>query len=77
MKNNKEKGYPNKNGIFEKIMNNLAKNLENSSEIFEKITDFIGEDLKASPQKEIDINLDTLANQTKYSTAIKCLLNNI
>ena len=40
MKNTKEKGYPNKNGIFEKIMNNLAKNLENSSEIFEKITDW-------------------------------------
>ena len=76
MKSTKEKGFPNKNGICEKIMNNLAKNLENSSEIFEKITDFIGEDLKASPQKEVDINLDTLAHQTKYSTAVKCLLNN-
>ena len=76
MKSTKEKGFPDKNGIFEKIMNNLAKNLENSSEIFEKITDFIGEDLKATPQKEVDINLDTLANQTKYSTAVKCLLNN-
>ena len=76
MKMAKEKGYPDTPGNFEQIMNILAHNLENSSEIFEKITDFIGEDFKQSPQKEVDVNLDTLANQTKYSTAVKCLLNN-
>ena len=76
MKMAKEKGYPDTPGNFEQIMNLLAHNLENSSEIFEKITDFIGEDFKQSPQKEVDVNLDTLATQTKYSTAVKCFLNN-
>ena len=57
----------------------LLDDLQNVTDIEpEKLNDqYIGEDLKASPQKEVDINLNTLANQTKYSTAIKCLLNNI
>ena len=76
MKLIKEKGYPDTNGTFEKIMNILVHNLENSSEIFEKITEFIADDFKQNPQKEVDINLDTLATQTKYSTAVKYLLNN-
>ena len=71
MKNTKEKGYPNKNGIFEKIMNNLAKNLIRN---FRKNHRFYWWRFKSvSPS---DINLDTLGNQTKYSTAVKCLLNN-
>ena len=72
----KDKGYPDTPGNFEQIMNCLVHNLENSSELFEKITQFIGDDFKQSPQKEVDINLDTLATQTKYSTAVKYLLNN-
>ena len=76
MKKAREQNYPDTPEAFEHIMNNIVHNLENSSEIFEKITDFIGEDFKQSPQKEVDINLDTLATQTKYSTAVKYLLNN-
>ena len=72
----KEKAYPNELSIFEKIFNNLAHNLENASEIYEKITEYIAEDFKQSPQKEIDLNLDTLAEQTKYVSAVKYLLNN-
>ena len=73
MKNTKKKGYPNKNGIFEKI---IQLKIQKIHQKFSKKSP-IGENLKATPQKEVDINLDTLANQTKYSTAIKCLLNNI
>ena len=76
MKMTKDKGYPDTPGNFEKIMNVLVHNLENSSEIFEKTTEFIADDFKQNPQKEVDINLDTLATQTKYSTAVKYLLNN-
>ena len=76
MKMARDKNYPDTPGNFEHIMNSLVHNLENSSEIFEKITEFLGEDFKQSPQKEVDINLDTLATQTKYSTAVKYLLNN-
>ena len=76
MKMAKDKGYPDTPGNFEKIMNCLVHNLENSSEIFEKTTEFIADDFKQNPQKEVDINLDTLATQTKYSTAVKYLLNN-
>ena len=77
MKMAKEKGYPDTPGTFEKIMNALVHNLENASEIFEKIIEFIADDFKKEPQKEVDINLDTLATQTKYSTAVKYLLNNL
>ena len=76
MKMAKEKGYPDTPGNFEQIMNILVHNLENSSELFERITEFIADDFKQTPQKEVDINLDTLATQTKYSTAVKYLLNN-
>ena len=76
MKTSKEKAYPNELSIFEKIFNNLAHNLENASEIYEKITEYIADDFKQSPQKEIDLNLDTLAEQTKNASAVKYLLNN-
>ena len=77
MKSAKDKGYPDTPGTFEKIMNILVHNLENSSEVFDRITQFIADDFKQSPPKEVDINLDTLSTQTKYSTAVKCLLNNM
>ena len=77
MKLAKDKGYPDTPANFEKIMNILVHNLENSSEVFERITAFIADDFKQNPPKEVDINLDTLATQTKYSTAVKCLLNNM
>ena len=76
MKIVKDKGYSDTPANFEQIMNKLVHNLENSSEIFEKITEFIADDFRQTPQKEVDINLDTLATQTKYSTAVKYLLNN-
>ena len=76
MKTSKEKGYPNDLSIFEHIFNILAHNLENASEIYEKITEFIADDFKQTPQKEIDLNLNTLAEQTKNASAVKYLLNN-
>ena len=76
MKTSKEKGYPNNLSIFEKIFNILAHNLESASEIYEKITEFIADDFKQTPQKEVDLNLDTLAEQTKYASGVKYLLNN-
>ena len=76
MKTSKEKGYPNNFSIFEKIFNILAHNLESASEIYEKITEFIADDFKQTPQKEVDLNLDTLAEQTKYASGVKYLLNN-
>ena len=77
MKISKEKGYPNTLSLYEHIFNILAHNLENASQIYDKITEFIADDFKQTPQKEIDLNLDTLAAQTKYASAVKYLLNNI
>ena len=76
MKISKEKTYNDPQSTFEQIFNLLAHNLENASEIYEKITEFISEDFKQTPQKEIDLNLDTLAVQTKYVSGVKYLLNN-
>ena len=76
MKRSKEKGYKDYQSLFEQIFKILVYNLENSSDIYDKITDFIAEDFKQDPKKEIDINLDTLAEQTNYSSAVKDLLNN-
>ena len=76
MKISKEKGYHNNQSLFENIFNVLAYTVENASEIYEKITEFIAEDFKQSPPKEIDLNLDTLAEQTKNVSAVKYLLNN-
>ena len=76
MKTSKEKGYKDSQSLFEQIFKILVYNLENSSDIYDKITDFIAEDFKQDPKKEIDINLDTLAEQTNYSSAVKDLLNN-
>ena len=76
MKTSKEKGYPDSQSLFEQTFNILVHNLENSSDIYDKITDFIAEDFKQDPKKEIDLNLDTLAEQTKYSSAVKDLLGN-
>ena len=76
MKSSKDKGYQDSQSLFEHILNILSHNLENASEIYEKITEYIADDFKQSPQKEIDLNLDTLAEQTKYVSAVKYLLNN-
>ena len=76
IKTSKEKGYPDTQTLFEKIFNILSHNIENASEIYEKITDFIADDFKQDPKKEIDLNLDTLAEQTKYASGVKYLLNN-
>ena len=76
MKTSKEKGYQDTNSLFEHIFNILAHNLENNAEIHDKITEYISEDFKQEPQKEIDLNLDTLAEITKYTSGVKYLLNN-
>ena len=71
----KEKGYKGENGILEGLIHSISNKVENDAEVFEKTIKMISEDFKQDPPKEVDKNLSTLANLSKYSTAVKYILN--
>ena len=71
----KGKGYKDEDGTLEKLLNVISNKVENDANVFEKTIKIISDDFKENPPKEVDINLNTLANLSKYSTAVKYILN--
>ena len=76
MKASKEKNYTDDKNIFPKIINQLLHNSDSSPEISEKTLDFILEDLKCTPPRELNANLDSLALYSKDLALMKNLINN-
>ena len=76
MKSSKEKKYNEDSNIFQKIINSIIHNADPSLELFEKMLEFILDDLKKTPPKELEINLDSLATQSKDLSTIKNYINN-
>ena len=76
MRTSKEKNYSDEKNIFPKIINALVRNTDSSPELSEKTLDFILEDLKCTPPRELEINLDSLILQSKDLAVMKNLINN-
>ena len=76
MEKSKEKNYNEDNNLFQKIINSIVHKADSSPELFEKILEFILDDLKKDPPKELDINLDSLATQSKDLSTMKNYINN-
>ena len=76
MKSSKEKKYNDEKNLFPKIINGIVHNTDSSPELLEKTLEFILEDIKETPPKELEINLDSLTTQSKDLATMKHLINN-
>ena len=76
MKSSKEKKYPLESSTFPKIINTIVHKADLNHEPLEKALEFILDDLKETPPKELDINLDSLAALSKDISTMKHLITN-
>lgn len=73
-------GYKDTQNNFPAIINAICSKTENSNEIFEKIIEYITRELSSLTPNEnesIDTNISSLANLSKYSIAMKLMLNKV
>ena len=76
MKSSKEKKYSPESNTFPKIINTIVHKTDLNHDLLEKTLEFILDDLKETPPKELDINLDSLTTLSKDISTMKNLITN-
>lgn len=73
-------GYKDTQNNFPSIINAVCSKTENNNEIFEKIIEYISRELSSlipTETESIDTDISSLANLSKYSIAMKLMLNKV